>query len=177
MLNPKGDSAMNECYFCQSIAGETKMGIIQELHSENFIFAWDHAPATPGHALIIPKRHVQFMRDLSRGERNELLDCAVRLKEYVAATDLQEMYSWLLTRSESDLFTEFMNAAIKKMPQFNRPPDAFNDGLNDGPAAGQTVPHFHWHVMPRWEGDVPDVIGGVRHIFPGMGNYKKGIQQ
>jgi hypothetical protein len=36
-------------------------------------------------------------------------------------------------------------------------PDAFNLGLNDGPAAGQTMPQLHFHVIPRYAGDVPDL--------------------
>ncbi|MFN5512003.1 MAG: HIT family protein, partial [Burkholderiales bacterium] len=29
-----------------------------------------------------------------------------------------------------------------------RAPDSFNIGINDGPAAGQTVPHLHIHLIP-----------------------------
>ena len=46
-------------------------------------------------------------------------------------------------------------------------PDAFTIGLNDGTAAGQTVSHAHIHVIPRWNGDVPDPRGGVRWVIPG----------
>lgn len=45
-------------------------------------------------------------------------------------------------------------------------PDAFNMGLNDGPAAGQTVLQFHFHLIPRYAGDVPDPRGGIRRIIP-----------
>jgi diadenosine tetraphosphate (Ap4A) HIT family hydrolase/HKD family nuclease len=50
-------------------------------------------------------------------------------------------------------------------------PDGYNVGFNAGEAAGQTVAHFHLHVIPRFAGDVPDPRGGVRHTVPGRGNY------
>jgi histidine triad (HIT) family protein len=32
-------------------------------------------------------------------------------------------------------------------------PDGINIVQNNGAAAGQTVPHYHVHIIPRWEGD------------------------
>ena len=53
-------------------------------------------------------------------------------------------------------------------------PDAFNLGINDGPAAGQTVPHLHLHLIPRYAGDVTDPRGGVRWIIPQRAPYWSG---
>lgn len=50
-------------------------------------------------------------------------------------------------------------------------PQGFNVGLNDGRAAGQTVMHAHVHVIPRFDGDVPDPRGGVRWVVPGKAAY------
>lgn len=50
-------------------------------------------------------------------------------------------------------------------------PDGYNVGFNSGDAAGQTVPHVHVHVIPRYRGDVPNPRGGIRHVIPGKGNY------
>jgi diadenosine tetraphosphate (Ap4A) HIT family hydrolase len=50
-------------------------------------------------------------------------------------------------------------------------PDAFNFGLNDGAAAGQTKPQFHFHIIPRYTGDVPDPRGGVRNVIPSKARY------
>ncbi|MFM8953002.1 MAG: HIT domain-containing protein [Planctomycetaceae bacterium] len=53
-------------------------------------------------------------------------------------------------------------------------PDGYNVGFNAGAAAGQTVPHVHVHVIPRYAGDMGDPRGGVRHVIPGKGNYLEG---
>ena len=50
-------------------------------------------------------------------------------------------------------------------------PDAFNIGINDGEAAGQTIPHAHIHVVPRYLGDVVDPRGGVRWVIPQKAAY------
>ena len=50
-------------------------------------------------------------------------------------------------------------------------PNGFNVGFNLGAAAGQTVFHFHLHVIPRYSGDVADPRGGVRTVIPSKGNY------
>ena len=44
-------------------------------------------------------------------------------------------------------------------------PDGFNLGANDGVAAGQTIEQFHFHVIPRYPGDVPDARGGIRLVI------------
>ena len=38
--------------------------------------------------------------------------------------------------------------------------DAFNVAVQDGVAAGQSVPHVHCHVIPRSKGDMDDRGGG-----------------
>ncbi|MEJ2218504.1 MAG: HIT domain-containing protein [Gemmatimonadota bacterium] len=52
-------------------------------------------------------------------------------------------------------------------------PDGFNIGVNDGTAAGQTVLHAHVHVIPRYQGDVPDPRGGIRWVLAGQAPYWK----
>jgi diadenosine tetraphosphate (Ap4A) HIT family hydrolase len=56
-------------------------------------------------------------------------------------------------------------------------PDGFNVGVNDGPAAGQTVLHAHVHVIPRRHGDVADPRGGVRWVIPDKAAYWAGGRQ
>lgn len=50
-------------------------------------------------------------------------------------------------------------------------PDGFNIGINVGNAAGQTVPHIHIHLIPRYKGDVENPRGGVRNVIPEKGDY------
>ncbi|TJZ63570.1 HIT family protein [Sphingobacterium olei] len=50
-------------------------------------------------------------------------------------------------------------------------PDGYNIGMNCGEAAGQTVFHFHCHLIPRYAGDMENPRGGVRHVIPSNGAY------
>ena len=50
-------------------------------------------------------------------------------------------------------------------------PDGYNIGMNCGETAGQTVFHFHCHIIPRYTGDMENPRGGVRHCIKGKGNY------
>lgn len=54
-------------------------------------------------------------------------------------------------------------------------PDGHHVGFDVGAAGGQTVPHLHVHVIPRYHGDIYDPRGGVRHVLPTRGNYERGV--
>lgn len=60
---------------------------------------------------------------------------------------------------------------VKAILKERHHPAGFNVGWNDGPVSGQTIMHFHLHVIPRYEGDVPDPRGGIRWIFPDRARY------
>lgn len=113
--------------------------IIQE--NGHAIWIFDGFPVSPGHSLIIPKRHVGSFFDVTNKERMAMLALLDAAKEAV-----EEQYR----------------------------PHAYNIGINDGPAAGQTVPHLHLHLIPRYDGDVPDARGGVRWVIPNKADYWSG---
>lgn len=74
---------------------------------------------------------------------------------------------------QADELTELMallNKAKRVVDQ-EFAPQGYNVGINDGPAAGQTVPHLHIHLIPRYEGDCTDPRGGVRWIIPSKADY------
>ena len=62
-------------------------------------------------------------------------------------------------------------AKVRKLLAGRYQPDGFNIGINDGPAAGQTIFHAHVHIIPRYKGDVPDPRGGIRWVIPDKAKY------
>jgi diadenosine tetraphosphate (Ap4A) HIT family hydrolase len=60
---------------------------------------------------------------------------------------------------------------VKGIVQEKYNPAGFNVGININEAAGQTVPHVHIHLIPRFEGDVEEPRGGVRGVVPGRRSY------
>lgn len=75
-----------------------------------------------------------------------------------------------LSREEKDELFQLVET-IKRMIDEVLAPDGYNIGMNCGEAAGQTVMHFHCHVIPRYVGDMEDPRGGVRHCIPMKGYY------
>lgn len=50
-------------------------------------------------------------------------------------------------------------------------PAGYNIGINVGEVAGQTIPHVHVHLIPRYHGDVAHPRGGVRGVIPARQSY------
>jgi diadenosine tetraphosphate (Ap4A) HIT family hydrolase len=59
----------------------------------------------------------------------------------------------------------------KELVELDFQPDGYNIGINCGEVAGQTVFHFHCHLIPRYKGDMENPRGGVRHVIEGKGFY------
>ena len=109
------------------------------LHERETAFAIrDGFPVSPGHTLVIPRRHVASFFDVTGAERADLMS--------------------LLAAARDDLDRQFR-------------PAGYNIGINDGAAAGQTVPHLHIHLIPRHVGDRDDPRGGIRWVLPDKAAY------
>jgi diadenosine tetraphosphate (Ap4A) HIT family hydrolase len=76
-----------------------------------------------------------------------------------------------LTPEERQSAFELVWEAKSKLDSESQP-DGYNVGVNVGPAAGQTVPHVHIHVIPRYDGDMEHPEGGVRGVIPEKRIYK-----
>jgi len=104
---------MNACPFCTLLPERIL------LTSAHGVIIRDGFPISPGHTLIIPRRHVDSFFNLTADERVDLIG--------------------LLDQAKAGVEKEFK-------------PDTYNAGINDGPAAGQTVPYLNIHLMTRYAG-------------------------
>ncbi|MEK6592756.1 MAG: HIT family protein [Pseudomonadota bacterium] len=76
------------------------------------------------------------------------------------------------TAEERQAMLELLDEAKALLDREHRP-DAYNIGINNGTAAGQSVMHVHLHVIPRYLGDTGDPRGGIRMIIPERAKYWK----
>lgn len=126
-------SDLHNCPFCHL----SDRLILAE--SEHAMAIEDAYPVSPGHALVLPRRHLLDLFDLKPDELAEIFALVGQIKRQLAM-------------------------ALS--------PEGFNVGVNIGKAAGQTILHAHVHVIPRYQGDVSEPLGGVRNVIPGRGRYE-----
>jgi len=81
--------------------------------------------------------------------------------------------SWFETTSQEQSAMLDLLRKAKVILEEEFKPDGYNIGINDGPTAGQTVPHLHMHLIPRYKDDLEDPRGGVRWIIPKKAKYWK----
>jgi superfamily II DNA or RNA helicase/diadenosine tetraphosphate (Ap4A) HIT family hydrolase len=123
---------MTHCPFCTA-----ELSRIAYM-DDHVVVLWDAFPVSPGHLLIVPRRHAATWDDLSADEKQAIWQNIDRAKYEI---------------------------------ERKHRPDGYNVGFNLAEAAGQTVFHFHLHMIPRYRGDVDDPRGGVRHVVPHKANY------
>jgi len=96
-------------------------------------------------------------------------------KGHMLISPFRHTASWFDTTDEEKKAIFDLVEKSKAILDQKSSPDGYNIGMNIGKTAGQTIFHLHVHLMPRYEGDVHDPTGGVRHVIPEKGNYKKTI--
>ncbi|WP_082563729.1 HIT family protein [Nocardioides sp. Root140] len=107
------------CPFCQIVKGEDPNARVV-YQDQNVTAFFPLTPATRGHTLVVPNRHVAEHVDLTDAESRQL-GAAVR-RTAIA-----------------------VRSAVS--------PDGLNLIQSTGVTATQTIPHVHFHVVPRWAGD------------------------
>jgi diadenosine tetraphosphate (Ap4A) HIT family hydrolase len=157
---------MRDCIFCDIYTNN--QGIIYE--NKHFFARFDKFPVAPGHAEVIPKRHVVSLFDLTEQEWKSLKPAISAVITIIEATNFEELYQRFIGYSLNDQSVAFCEKMLTHVG-INKKPDAYNIGVNDGEAAGRTIPHLHVHIIPRHQGDVTNPTGGIRNIIPGSGNY------
>jgi histidine triad (HIT) family protein len=80
----------------------------------------DLFPATPGHVLMIPKRHIENI---------------------------------YLMPAEIGAHIMEVSIAVARAIKQQLAPDGLNLIQANEAEAGQTIPHFHLHIVPRYKGD------------------------
>jgi len=114
-----------------------------------------------------PRLRILFERVLALG----LWDAYPLNPGHVLVMPRRHVGSWFeATAAERDEMLQIVDDARRLVAE-RHAPDGFNLGINDGPAAGQTVAHLHLHLIPRYRGDVADPRGGIRWIIPDRAAY------
>lgn len=75
-----------------------------------------------------------------------------------------------ITDEEGHALLQLLNEA-KAWLDDRHAPAGYNIGINIGEVAGQTVPHVHIHLIPRYLGDITNPRGGVRGVIPARQSY------
>ncbi|MFE3291752.1 HIT family protein [Rhodococcus sp. NPDC059234] len=120
---------MSHCIFCAIIAREAEASIVYE--DEHTVAFMDIRPFTPGHLLVVPRRHAVGLAQLDPQDGGRIFAVGQRL----AAA---------LRGDRTD---------PTGMPADGPRADGVNLFLADGAVAGQEVFHVHLHVIPRTPGD------------------------
>ena len=108
----------DDCIFCKIANGDIPTNSIYE--DDDFNVFMDVAPATKGHALVVPKNHYADIYEIDP----EVLAKAVKVGQKV------------------------IKHATKVLGC-----EGYNLLQNNGEVAGQTMFHFHMHLIPRYEND------------------------
>ncbi len=158
------------CYFCTVVAGEADPFIFE---NHSFVGIFDTNPVNPGHALVIPKRHVVSIFELNAREQGDYFDAIKRVKAVIENTDFLQLYTEMLTRDYLQGRPMDHIDNVLQLPFLGQQPDAYTVGNNDGRAAGRSIDHLHVILLPRYEGDVENPRGGIRNVIPDRANYQR----
>lgn len=157
-----------ECTFCQIL--QKKIDILYE--NDSFFFIYDKFPISPGNALIISKRHVVSLFDIKQEEwiiLKKTLDAGIKI---IKNTSFVNLYNDFIHNPLNETSVSFSKKMLKHVG-INKKPDGYNIGINEGEAAGRSIAHFHFNIIPRYVGDMKGGQRGIKKIFSEFEHYQK----
>lgn len=113
---------MNNCYFCEVIKTNSYEIFFEH---EHYTVLWDGTPSVPGHAMITPKRHVQYIEQLTDLEASELIPLARQIGGVVHNTDLEKIYTRMISLEPNQNRCDYYQNCLDKVRIYQRPPEAF----------------------------------------------------
>jgi histidine triad (HIT) family protein len=158
---------MTDCKLCDIY--KSGVGIIFE--NEIFYSQFDKNPVAPGHSIIVSKNHIVNLLDLNDQAWLSLKAALHETVKIIEQSNFKDVYTTFINNFPQDVSTPYWEAMLRHLG-INKKPDGYNFGNNEGEAAGRSIHHLHIHVIPRYIGDVSNPRGGIRHIIPGVGDYK-----
>lgn len=79
---------MEDCIFCKIVKGEIPS---EKVYEDELIFAFkDISPEAPTHVLIIPKKHIKSLNDLTDNDANIIAHIYITLKELAKQLGIKE---------------------------------------------------------------------------------------
>lgn len=90
---------------------------------------------------------------------------------HTLVTPKRHVETWFDMNEQEQVDAMRLVSEVKALLDKEHKPDGYNIGVNCGVLAGQSVPHAHVHVMPRYKGDMEDPAGGVRGVIPEKQKY------
>jgi ATP adenylyltransferase len=153
------------CLFCDAyVRGDEVVW-----QNDYFFASFDRFPVNPGHALIIPRRHVKSIMELTGTEWQFMQSAGWRIWRLIESTDFVDVYRDMLKNPINKSSERFCRHALFGLEGRGKP-TGYNVGINEGESAGRTIDHLHVHVIPRYADEIP-LKGGVRNVILGQGYY------
>lgn len=71
------------------------------MSSENFVVIYNIAPVLPGHSLVIPKRHVESMFELTEEETGEFMQLGRQVARLLSIVFNTDAFDWAVQEKEA----------------------------------------------------------------------------
>jgi diadenosine tetraphosphate (Ap4A) HIT family hydrolase len=105
-----------DCIFCAIVAGVALASVVYE--DEAVLAFLDIRPVTPGHLLVIPKRHAPFLADLDDATRARLFTVAMWLAQALRDSGLRCKGINLFLADGEAAFQEVFHTHLHVFPRF-----------------------------------------------------------